>query len=453
MAREISVRFTEPQLWAHNALRSREIGKSTIVALPWGRSTGKSEFMRLQLHLFVAENFGKLRTNAPDPFRGVRIIGLCPTLKQFRDVHAAKLDEGINGKWKPFGGKLNHSSLRIDWPDGSWFQPLPAANATAKAGLGMRADMVFIDECDDVSIRVYDTVVRPWLKERWSHKRIFCGGTPRNGRNGLLWKLHSLGLSEDPKHARYFSRITTYRDCPDLIDPEAIEEDRGEMGDELFSQEYEVNFDSASGLVFPGFDPAFHVREPPGHIHFHRYVLGVDHGTEHPGAMILVGISGYGDSAIAWVLEEDVASHRDNPIWDQIARTKYAPRAERAYADPSRPDRIADLRRAGLNMQPADNSVAPGLGRIAGLLMKQGRDLDNEGRKIKQWARLYVHPKCGNTIAGFLNYKRKPDNANPGKFLDDVIKLHDDEMDALRYALMGEFGPYAGFGRHVVDDA
>lgn len=453
MSTPIQIKFTRPQTWAHQAFNPAN-DEPVTVTLPWGRGSGKSEFERLEgIHLTVAKHFGKVRANAMRPFKGVRIIGLCPTLKQFRDVHANALISQLNNEWAPFGGEINKSTLRIAWPDGSWFQPMPAASASSMRALGMRADVVLLDECDDIPKEVFETVILPWFTEPWSLGKILAAGTPRNGRNGLLWHLHSMGISTDPDHAQYHSKIATWRDSPEIVSKRLIDRARRDMSPEIFSREYEVNFDSVTGVVYPGFDPAFHVREPPGHMHFHRYVLGVDHGTEHPGAMILVGIAGYGDERIAWVLEEDVASHRDNPIWDQIARTKYAPRVDRAYADPSRPDRIADLRRTGLNMQPADNSVASGIARVASLLMRRGRDTDDEGTSIKQWARLYVHPKCGNTIAGFRNYKRKPDNSQPGKFLDDVIKLHDDEMDALRYALMGEFGPYAGFGRHVVDDA
>jgi hypothetical protein len=407
--------------------------------MPWGRGCGKSWFERFEgIHLAVAENYGKLRSNAKKPFNGVRIIGLCPTLKQFRDIHYASLESELYGDWKPFGGKINKGTLRITWPDGSWFQPMPAATASSKAARGQRCDVILMDECDDIPIEVFDSVVRPWFTEPWSLKRILAGGTPRLGRQGLLWRLHALGESSDPKHDRYASKVFTYRDCPDIVDPEEVEDARENTDEAAFAREWECDFDSAIGLVYSGFDEEFHVRAPSDHIHFHRYVLGVDHGTEHPGAFILIGITGHGDSSVAWVLDEDVASHRDNPEWDKIAKDKYSQMVARAYADPSRPDRINDLRRAGLNCQGAENSVQAGLGRVAGLLMKRGVDVDEN--TARTFARLYVHPRCVHTIAGFRNYKRKPDPSGNGRYLDDVLKVNDDEMDALRYAIVGEFG-------------
>jgi hypothetical protein len=439
----IELAFTGPQQWAHDAFHSRP-GKPVTVNMPWGRGSGKSWFGRTEaIHLSVAENYGIVRANALKPFRGVRIIGLCPTLKQFRDIHGAQLESELAGEWRAFGGKLNRSTLRIDWPDGSWFQPMPAQTASSKAARGQRCDVIFPDECDDIPIDVFDSVARPWFSERWSLKRTLAGGTPRMGRNGLLYKLHLRGISEDPRDARYFSKIATWKDSPELVDPEEVEDAKRDTDPATFAREWECDFDSAGGLVFPTFDPKFHVREPPSNVRFNRYALGVDHGWEHPGAFIFVGISGHGRDEVAWVLDEEVASQRENEKWDAIARDRFS--GIRAWADPSRPDRISSLRRAGLNIQAADNSVEPGIQTIANLMFIRREDSDEYGYSENAWARLYVSPRCENLIAELGTYKRKADPNRPGKFLDEVVKVGDDCCDALRYALIGEFGaPFQG---------
>jgi hypothetical protein len=58
-----------------------------------------------------------------------------------------------------------------------------------------------------------------------------------------------------------------------------------------------------------------------------------------------------------------------------------------------------------------------------------------------------------NLIAELKSYRRKPDPLKPGTFLDEVVKTGDDCCDALRYLVIGEFGPYAGSGRHEANDA
>lgn len=435
----VDLAFTGPQMWAHEAFHSRP-GLPVTVNMPWGRGSGKSWFARTEgIHLAVAENFGVLRRYAPKPFTGTRIVGLCPTLKQFRDIHAAALEAELEGDWKPLGGRMNKSTLRIEWPDGSWFQPMPAASASSKAARGLRCDIAFLDESDDIPLSVYTSVIRPWFTEPWSfHKTLSCG-TPRMGRHGLLYHLHALGISTDPVNDRYFSRIATWEESPEIIDRNEAEDARRTTDPATFAREWYCDFDSAEGLVYP-FDEKFHIAEPPSTMHFNRYAVGVDHGWEHPGAFILIGISGYGDDAIAWVLDEDVASGRTNPEWDAIASTKYY--GLRAWADPSRPDRIADLRRAGLNAQKADNAVEAGIQRVASLLFIRSEDTDKEAGLggVNRWARLYIHPKCTHLIGEMKKYKRKPDPLNPGKYLDEVIKINDDAQDALRYAIMGEFG-------------
>jgi phage terminase large subunit len=408
--------------------------------MPWSRGNGKSWFERFEgIHLSVAENFGILRKDALDPFRGIRIIGLCPTLKQFRDIHGAALESELTGHWKQLGGKLNRSTLRIEWPDGSWFQPMPAQTASSKAARGQRCDIILMDECDDIPKEVVASVVRPWFTEPWSLRKILAGGTPRMGRNGLLWQYHSRGISEHPKDARYLSKIATWRDAPELIAQSEVDDAREDTDPAIFAREWECDFDSGGGLVFPTFDESFHIQEPPSGARFNRYVLGIDHGWEHPGAFILIGVTGYGNDKVCWVLEEEVASHRENEKWDEIASEKY--NGMIAFADPSRPDRIASLRRAGLHVQPADNSHEAGIQAIANLMFIRGEDTAEDGTgDVKRWSRFYIHPKCQKTIAELKNYRRKPDPLQPGKFLDDVVKTGDDCCDALRYAIISEFG-------------
>ena len=222
----IRLAFTRPQIWAHNAFHSRP-GEPVTVCMPWGRGSGKSWLERTEgIHLAVAENFGRPRTAALKPFLGVRIIGLCPTLKQFRDIHGALLEAELAGDWKVLGGRLNRSTLRVEWPNGSWFQPLPAASASSKSARGMRCDIVLLDECDDIPLGVYQSVVRPWFSEPWSFARILAGGTPRMGRFGLLYHLHSLGVSTDPADARYLSRLSTWRESPEIISEREVEDAR-----------------------------------------------------------------------------------------------------------------------------------------------------------------------------------------------------------------------------------
>ena len=423
--------LTTPQSWAHQAFHSRP-GLPNTVNLVWSRGSGKSWFERFEgIWLPVAENIGKVRASALKPFKGVRIIGLCPTLKQFRDIHGAKLHEENEGDWKFLGGKLNHSTLRIDWPDGSWFQPMPAASASSKAALGQRCDYVLLDEADDIASSVYHTVVQPWFTEPWSFAQILSGGTPRRGRHGLLYELHRLGISADPLDARYSSKVFTWRDSPEIIRLDQIEDAKRNMPPAVFAREYECDFDSAEGLVYP-FEEDFHVRAPDENVRFLRFAIGGDHGWNDPGVLLFGGIAGHGNDSIIWILEEHYASERPNHEWDAIVTERY--HGVRGWLDPSRPDRINDYRRAGLDARPADNSIEAGVARIAELLFR---------RKVEDgedYARLYIHPRCVNTIREFKSYRRKQDPQNKDRYLEDIVDKNNHAMDALRYMVVGEFG-------------
>jgi len=437
---EIPITFSEPQMWAYQALHSRSFEEPVTVCLPWGRGSGKSWFERnCGIFMAAAENYGKVRRHQYGTQKGTRIIGLCPTLKQFRDVHGALLELENATTWAALGGHLNRTTLRITWPDGSWFQPMPAAVSSSKAALGMRCDWLFMDECDDIDPEVYDRVCKPWFTEPWSYKRVLAGGTPRRGRSGLLYRLHRLGLSKDPLDARYYSRLCTYLESPGLVDPVEAEDARRTMAPSTFAREWLCDFDSAEGLVYP-FDEQFHVKQPPDIRCLTHLGLGIDHGWQDPGVFLLCGIQGNGQDSVMWVLDEHYQSQRPNSEWDRIAREQY-PGLD-AFPDPSRPDRIFDLRKAGLRPQQVDNSIEPGIARVANLMAKHEIE-DGTTR-----ARLFVAPNCVNTIRELGMYKRKSDPLSPGRFLEEVVDRDNHAMDALRYYAVGRFGALSSLGNH-----
>lgn len=231
---------------------------------------------------------------------------------------------------------------------------------------------------------------------------------------------------------KYFSRVFTWRDVPELISPETIEDAKATTPAATFAREWECDFDSAEGLVYSGFDEKFHVREVPQGMRFQKRGLGIDHGWADPGVMLEYGIVGHGEGAELWITDEHHHHEKPNHEWDLLATERY--HGWHAWADPSRPDRINDLRRAGLAIRGADNSIEAGVSRVAELLHIR---TDEDGT---QWCRLYISPRCVNTIREFLSYKRKPDPMNAGRFLEDIIDRDNHTMDALRYLTVGEFG-------------
>lgn len=447
----IDLKLTAPQL---TALRSLQPGRT--VFLGWGRGTGKSKFLRTACWLLVAQHGRKVRTSLAETFRGVRIAWLMPHRKQFVDVHGtAILDElGPGGRFAFLGAKINRTTWQIDFAGGSTLLPFPAADATSQNARGIRADMIVVDECDDINAEVYDAIAVPWLSAAWSMRQELIAGTPTRGRHGLWYRTLAQGRraqqlrdgstateDEDAEALRSIHAIhATYRDCPEIISDQAVRKARATMPRATFDREYEANPDAGEGLVYP-FEESFHVREPAAGLRFREEFVCVDHGYNDPGVMLRVGVLGHGDDAIAWIVGEQYEREKPNGWWNDRAREHVSQGRNVFFCDPSRPDRIADLCNLGAQAIGADNGIAAGIARVANMLFVS---TDDEGTRR---ARLFVSPTCVNTIREFGLYRRK--KAADGSFLEDVEDKNNHCLDALRYGLVMRFGRFERGGRYV----
>ena len=491
MPAPINLKFNRPQFRAFHALRP---GNS--VFLGFGRGVGKSWLLRQLCWLLVAEHERKTRTNALTPFSGVRITALAPTLTQWKDIHGAGIDEELSpgGRWGHLGGKVDHNRGQVTFPNGSLLRPFPASEHNSRTARGMRTDILLADEVDDIDPSVYDGVAIPWLSEPWSLGIQILAGTPTRGRHGLWWRSLKAGefgqrlregsisedealasqggqaaldvfeslapenwppqLPTDPRAAAlsvlsgFYSFHATYRDAPETVSPIAVARAKAQMVPSTFKREWEADPDAGEGQVYP-FREDFHVQAPPPATHWVEFWIGVDHGWNDPGVFLLCGITGRGDDATLWVLDEVYRTETPNAWWDEKAREwsrKYGGELDLSpptfAVDRSRPDRISDLTQTGVNARGAINAIEPGVARVADLLSVRHYET-SEPR-----ARLYVHPRCANTIREFGEYRRKKDPRDPQRFLEAIEDRNNHAMDALRYACVERFG-LPTIGKHI----
>lgn len=139
-------------------------------------------------------------------------------------------------------------------------------------------------------------------------------------------------------------------------------------------------------------------------------IYGLDFGFNHPMALIEVG---YRDEGI--YLKE--LFYKQNQITKDLINEMpilIPNKNSYIYADHAEPDRIREIFLAGWNIRPAKKDVEDGIDRV----------------KSKK---LYIHPDSINLIKEFKRYKWKQDK--DGRILDEVVKLYDDLMDAMRYAI------------------
>lgn len=391
------------------------------------------------VYLLVAEWEQKERANFG---KGVRIVILMPTLQQFKKVHAAQLvsDLSRGGDWGFLGAEVNRTDWRFTFPNGSWIQVVSSQNADANRGI--RCDAVIIDEADDVDIRVFDSVMTPWFTEPHSLKMVLFSGTPRRGRYGLLWKAYRIWPFGDADHdplPNHHSFHATAYDAPDYVDPSLVALERSRVSPDTFAREWLCDFDSGEGLVYPFFNVAFHVKEPPSLAIFNQFIVGVDHGFNDPTVMLVIGIAGKGRDAICHILREEyhvgLSATEVSAIAKRVASS--FPNAK-WYADhaPSINKQIRDDAHVDLvEAEKGPGSVEDGVAYVADALFI--RETEDGAR----WSQLYVDPSCKHTIDEFGLYRRKRDPRNSDRVLDDIDTSKNDHCcDAIRYALFSHFG-------------
>lgn len=417
----VQIRLNKPQAATH-----RWIAPGRTVTLPWGRGVGKSWFERLFMYELVARHDG-VREG------GVRIVLLMPTFKHCVDVHSKLLIAELESSWRFLGGKTDKSRWVTNFPGGSWIQFFGAREADSARGI--RCDAVVVDECDDIDASVLQSVVIPWFSEPRSLAMKCIGGTPRRGRQGILYSNYKMGIDGPDREPNYFAEHATYADVPETVKRELVEEARRVTPPEVFAREWECDFDSAEGLVYSLFMEKFHVRPLPardkaGKLPFHTVLVGCDWGYEDPAVFITIGLTGYGKDTVCWVIDEYYARKVEPTPLKQKAKQLMSRFGGRWFADPSRPDVIAEYAREGIRIEPANNAIEDGILCVLDkLLVKDGST-----------AHLYVAPHCVNTIREFGLYRRKRDPRQPDVMTDQPEDKNNHAMDSIRYALFTYFG-------------
>ena len=411
------------------------------VATAYGRGVGKSFLQELKAACLVSEYDGVIReyTTVKGEVvtrRGVSIIFTAPTFKQIVDVHSDPLMEllGDDGPFGHLGAVVNKSRWIFRFPGGSKIQFFGAENAHTKRG--MRCDAVFPDECDDIPIGVWDAVMQPWLSAIWSLNMVCAAGTPRRGRQGLLYKLYSEGTGANPEPNTY-GFFATYKDAPETVNQAKVEAMRRTMDPTLFAREWECSFESGEGLVYPMFFDWFHVRPSPlADDEWDEILVGGDWGFVDPGVLLVVGVKGHGADVTCHVLREVWSTQKSMSWWvDRVAELHALyPRAKWFYEH--KPEFIAEVKQQlGITVTPADKARGLGIQSVADALTIRS---DETGYR---WSQLYVSPECVNLIREFSLYRYRRDPRDREKFLDDVDDSKNDHcQDALRYALYTRFG-------------
>ena len=172
---------------------------------------------------------------------------------------------------------------------------------------------------------------------------------------------------------------------------------------------------ASEGVVYKDFNKDIHYIKDIEGVSFKKYIAGVDFGWEHYGSIVVVGLSTEGTY---YLLEEHAYKHKDIDSWCDIAKdikSRYG--SINFYCDYARPDYVDKLKRNNIKAINAKKDVVEGISTIA-TLFKTNKllVLENNVKLFKDEIYNYVWKN--------------------GK--DEPVKVNDDVLDSLRYAIYSD---------------
>lgn len=417
----------------HIQTRARRLLRPGLVTtLPWGRGSGKTYFDRALVHAFTLG----------EPGSHVGII--YPTLKRARQVIWSHLKPDYTNELRSAVASRDMTNLEVHFRNGSRLTTWGAENANAIRG--QRFTHVIQDETDEIHPDTETAVIEPTFSYVGLNFVWVKTGTPSRGRHGILFRDYSRGQTGVPGYA---SMLVRSAESPQ-VKADWLARIKLTTPPAIFAREYDCNFDAAEGVVYGDVFGAANIAAPPSDILWSEILIGIDHGWEHPGAMLLIGVLGKGRDATLWVLEEVFAKHKTEDWWvEQLTRWLTWYPTAKVYPD-HMPARVEVYRRKChariQDVDKSEGSVEDGIATVAKLMMP-ALGIQNEMRP-----RLMVSPTCVNLLTELGHgsagqstvaegvYRRKRDPKNPERFLDEVEKRNDDGADALRYAAYNFLG-------------
>lgn len=236
-------------------------------------------------------------------------------------------------------------------------------------------------------------------------------------------------------HDDWFISKATWRDNPH-VDPKFIEtvkkeaQEKGEMS--AFMQEYELEFRSVEGAVYPEFNRDLHVVKPQDVPTDGTVYCGIDFGwaEDHPTAVVFVLIDANQDW---YVFDEICVSKTKLEDTIEVIKQKLGDKhLSGIVGDSARPDLIDYMATKGMPIIAASkgaNSVASGIQLIGQMLVPREQLIG------KPKPKLYFSSVCTKGIPQMEGYRYNSKKMDR-KVSELPIKDKDDIPDALRYLVL-----------------
>lgn len=287
---------------------------------------------------------------------------------------------------------------------------------------GFKAHGIIFDEYGDQDPENFDTVYEPMFSTTngWA---IFMG-TPR-GYNHFY---DMIQLRRDDE--TWFYQEATWRDSP-YVSAEhmaSVRRDAEKKGSlSAFLQEYELEFRSVQGAVYPVFNRNVHVIKPSEIPEDLTYYGAIDFGW-HTTAFLLLGV----DKDQTWYVIDEVYG-KEETLVDIIPRIKNVIGDKRIVlitADSADRDAVEMMGRefpvVGVNKANDSKGYATGIGLITEKLKPRAQLIGLPKPS------LYIGSNCKHLIFEIESY-RFPEEKPERNASDVPIKENDHGPDALRY--------------------
>ena len=328
-----------------------------------------------------------------------RVAYVAPTYQQARDIAWEQLRRDC----REASESINEARLEIRLVNGSLI--VLRGWEAIETLRGQAFDLVVLDEV--ASMRDFwlhwEEVIRPTLTDR-KGEGIFIS-TPKGFNH-----FYDLFKKEDTDVDYKSFHFTSY-DNPHLPHEE-LDKARKEITEDRFAQEYMADFRRMQGLVYKEFSRERHIytNKPTNTI---DRSVGVDFGWTNPCAIIPVDK----DADLTYYVPSEW--YKTEKTTAEIIEVARSFQGNKYYPDPAEPDRIEEMRRAGLNIREVSKDVEAGV---------------NAVRELFKTNKLFINKDCVNLISELETYRypdKKPDKNEP----EIPIKENDHALDALRYVL------------------
>lgn len=255
---------------------------------------------------------------------------------------------------------------------------------------GPGRDILFINEANLID---FDTFQQLILRTR---KCVFLDYNPSDE---FHWLYEHVETRADCKFIK-----STYLDNPFLPHEQVKEIENLKNVDENFWRIYgEGERGHSEGVIYTHWKPS--TSRPSGNT-----VYGLDFGFNNPSSLVRVTEN---DQDLYWE-ELFYQSGVTTPELIQILKQFVKPH-EKIYCDSAAPEKIEEIRRAGLNAVSSNKNVKEGIDFI-------------KSRK------LFIHSQSANMLKEIKSYKYKNKGKKVGNEPEEPLKLNDHAMDAARYA-------------------